>query len=184
MATYARRGAPLAREQGSLVLALIAVATLAWFLTRRRMAGMDAGPGTDPGAFGFYISSWVLMIAAMMFPSIVPMVLVYRLVQRRRGEAHAAASLGSTPLFVGGYLISWAVFGAPAYPRFVGVRSASIGVLSWHRGGPYVAGAVLLAAALYQVTPAKDACLLRCRGPLQFVTHAWRDGPAGALRMG
>ena len=184
MATYARRGAPLAREQGALILALIAVATLAWFLTQRRMAGMDAGPGTDPGAFGFYISSWVLMMAAMMFPSIVPMVLVYRLALRRRGELRPATSLGSTPLFVGGYLISWAAFGGLAYALFVGVRTASIGALSWHRGGPYVAGAVLLAAALYQLTPAKDACLRRCRGPLQFITHAWRDGPIGALRMG
>src|SRR5438128_3153240 len=184
MATYAKRDAPLAREQGALVLALIAVATAAWFLTERRMAGMDAGPGTDPGAFGFYVSSWVLMMAAMMFPSIVPMVLVYRLAQRRRSELRPAASLGSTPLFVGGYLISWAAFGGLAYALFVGVRSASIGAFSWHRGGPYVAGAVLLAAALYQVTPAKDACLRRCRGPLQFITHAWRDGPMGALRMG
>src|SRR5438128_760991 len=90
MATYAKRDAPLAREQGALVLALIAVATAAWFLTERRMAGMDAGPGTDPGAFGFYVSSWVLMMAAMMFPSIVPMVLVYRLAQRRRSELRPA----------------------------------------------------------------------------------------------
>src|SRR6266566_7861114 len=184
MATYARRGAPLAREQGALILALIAVATLAWFLTQRRMAGMDAGPGTDPGAFAFYISSWVLMMAAMMFPSIVPMVLVYRLAQRGRGELRPAASRGSTPLFVGGYLISWAAFGGLAYALFVGVRTASIGAFSWHRGGPYVAGAALLVAALYQLTPAKDACLRRCRGPLQFITHAWRDGSVGALRLG
>jgi len=162
----------------------MAVATLAWFLTQRRMAGMDAGPGTDLGAFGFYIGSWVLMMAAMMFPSIVPMVLVYRLAQSRRSELRAAAALGSTPLFVAGYVISWAAFGTLAYALFVAVRAASIGAFSWRHGGPYVAGAVLLAAALYQLTPAKDACLRRCRGPLQFVTHAWRDGPVGALRMG
>src|SRR2546430_17715677 len=108
MATYARRGAPLAREQGALILALIAVATLAWFLTQRRMAGMDAGPGTDPGAFGFYIGSWVLMMAAMMFPSIVPMVLVYRLAHPRRGEVGPGGSLRSPPLLLCGYLFSWA----------------------------------------------------------------------------
>src|SRR2546430_16078879 len=112
------------------------------------------------------------------------MVVVYRLARRRRCELGPASARGSAPLFVRGYLISWAAFGGLAYALFVGARTASIGAFSWHRGGPYVAGAVLLVAALYQLTPAKDACLRRCRGPLQFITHAWRDGPVGALRMG
>src|SRR3989441_3610548 len=126
MATYARRGAPLAREQGALILALIAVATLAWFLTQRRMAGMDAGPGTDPGAFGFYIGSWVLMMAAMMFPSIVPMVLVYRLAQRRRGGLGPAGSLGSPPPFVRGHLVSLAALRVVADAVVVRGRTASV----------------------------------------------------------
>ncbi len=184
MAIQAKRGATLPRGQAGLVLALVGLASLAWLLTDRRMAGMDAGPWTDLGTFSFYISSWVLMMAAMMFPSIVPMVLVYRLVQRSRRDLRPAAARGSTALFIGGYLISWAAFGALAYALQVVLRSASAGAFSWHRGGPYLAAGVLLAAAVYQLTPAKDACLRRCRGPLQFVTHAWRDGPTGAVVMG
>jgi predicted metal-binding membrane protein len=180
MTAYASRVGPLARTQGGLIAVLLGLALAGWLITDWRMAGMDAGPGTDLGALGFYTSAWVVMMAAMMFPSIVPMVLVYRTVERRRRATHR----GSTSMFVAGYLALWTVFGLFAYALFVGVRSLSIGALSWHRGGPYFAGGVLLVAGIYQLTPAKDACLTRCRGPLQFLTRAWRDGPIGAFRMG
>ncbi|HEY2200612.1 MAG TPA: DUF2182 domain-containing protein, partial [Solirubrobacteraceae bacterium] len=58
------------------------------------------------------------------------------------------------------------------------------GALNWGHGGRYFAGAVLLAAAVYQLTPAKNACLRRCRGPLDFVLEHWREGRLGALGMG
>jgi predicted metal-binding membrane protein len=148
------------------------------------MAGMNAGPGTDPGTLGFYTLSWVVMMAAMMFPSIVPMVLTFSAIQRRRRARAVVARGVSTNLFTAGYLLSWTVAGLAAYGAFVGVRSLSIGALRWSHGGRYVAGAVLLAAAAYQLTPAKDACLRRCRGPLDFVLEHWREGGLGALRMG
>jgi predicted metal-binding membrane protein len=184
MAVYARRRGSLARGQDGLIALLVGMALVGWLITDRRMSGMDAGPGTGLGSFGFYIASWVVMMAAMMFPSIVPMVLVYRLIERRRRELQHVSRRGSTTLFVAGYLVSWTAFGALAYALFVGVRSLSIGAFSWHRGGPYLAGGVLLAAAFYQLSPAKDACLRRCRGPLEFLSGAWRDGPVGALRLG
>ncbi|MDX6637780.1 MAG: hypothetical protein QOJ01_1291, partial [Solirubrobacterales bacterium] len=55
---------------------------------------------------------------------------------------------------------------------------------SWDQGGPYLAGGVILAAAAYQLTPLKDACLSRCRGPLDFLTERWRDGVGGAVLLG
>lgn len=167
-----------------VLTSLLAATVLAWILTRQRMLGMDAGPGTDPGSLGFYVVSWVAMMSAMMFPSIAPMVLTFALIQRRRRERGSIDQAVSTWLFVAGYLAVWTAFGLLAYGLFVGVRSLSIGALSWHRGGRYVAGAVLLAAAIYQLTPAKDACLRRCRGPLEFLLSEWRDGASGALRMG
>jgi predicted metal-binding membrane protein len=148
------------------------------------MLGMDAGPGANPGTLGFYVVSWVVMMSAMMFPSIAPMVLTFALVQRRRHERGMIDRAIATWLFVAGYLITWTAFGLLAYGLFVGLWSLSIGALSWHRGGAYLAGAVLVAAAAYQLTPAKDACLRRCRGPLDFLLTQWRDGPWGALRMG
>jgi predicted metal-binding membrane protein len=172
------------RIQVSLLVSLLAAAILAWVLTRNRMVGMDAGPGTDPGSLGFYVVSWVVMMSAMMFPSIAPMVLTFAFVQRRRRERGAVQGAVSNWLFVAGYLITWTAFGLAAYGLFVGVRSLSGGVFAWHQGGRYLAGAILIAAGAYQLTPAKDACLRRCRGPLDFVMTEWRDGAPGAVRMG
>jgi predicted metal-binding membrane protein len=182
MASVAQRRP--ARFQVGLLASLLALATLAWLLTRERMIGMDAGPGSDPGSLGFYVLSWIVMMAAMMFPSIAPMVLTFGFVQRRRRDRGAVDRTVSSWVFVAGYLLTWTAFGVVVYGLYVGVRSLSIGELSWHRGGAYLAGGVLLAAAVYQLTPAKDACLRRCRGPLDFVLTHWRDGPLGALRMG
>jgi predicted metal-binding membrane protein len=175
---------PAARFRVGVLASLLGLAVPAWLLTRERMLGMDAGPGTDPGTLGFYVVSWVVMMSAMMFPSIVPMVLAFGSVQRRRGDREMVDRLVSSPVFVAGYLLTWTAFGLLAYGLYVGVRSLSIPALSWHRGGPYLAGGALLAAAIYQLTPTKDACLRRCRSPLDFVLTHWRDGPAGALRMG
>jgi predicted metal-binding membrane protein len=153
-------------------------------VTDRQMAGMDAGPGTDLGTLGFYTSAWVVMMAAMMFPSVWPMVLGYRFIASRREERVRGAQPGSIALFLLGYVATWTLFGLAAYGLFDGIRSVSHGTFAWHRGGRYVAGGVLLAAAVYQLTPAKNACLTRCRSPFQFFTESWRDGRFGALRMG
>ena len=174
----------LRRVEAALLTSLLVAAVAAWILTRARMLGMDAGRGTDPGGLGFYVVSWVVMMSAMMFPSIAPMVLTFALVQRNRRERASIDRAAPAWLFVAGYLATWTAFGLLAYGLFVVACSLSIGALSWHRGGRYLAGAVLLAAALYQLTPAKDACLRRCRGPLDFLMSQWRDGAWGALRMG
>ncbi|HMJ72510.1 MAG TPA: DUF2182 domain-containing protein [Solirubrobacterales bacterium] len=165
-------------------IALLLGSTLfAWLLSVGRMAGMDAGPGTDPGALGFYLTTWVVMMAAMMFPSIAPMVLAHATVERGRA-ASGKGQTGATAAFVAGYLVCWTAFGLGAYALLELGRALHLGVLSWDRGGPYFAGVVILAAAAYQLTPLKDACLSKCRGPLDFVLGHWRDGPGGSLRMG
>src|ERR671934_2586 len=53
-------------RQAALVAALVVLAIFAWLVTDDRMAGMDAGPGTDPGALGFYVGVWVVMMAALI----------------------------------------------------------------------------------------------------------------------
>jgi predicted metal-binding membrane protein len=168
-----------------LVAALLVLAVVGWLVTDERMAGMDAGPGTDPGALGFYVGVWVVMMAAMMFPSIWPMVAIYARIQRGRREQGKARS-GPLPvaLFVGGYLAAWTGFGLAAYGLIELGRALSIDALAWDSAGPYVAGGVIFAAAVYQLTPAKDVCLRKCRGPLDFVLGYWKPGYAGALRMG
>jgi predicted metal-binding membrane protein len=170
--------------QLGLIFGLLLLAAIAWAMTGDRMAGMDAGPGTDLGGLGFWVTAWVVMMAAMMFPSIAPMVVMYaRIEEGKRRKGHPT-QVGATAIFVGGYLLTWAAAGLIAYAIFEIGRSLDLGFLAWDSGGPYVAGGVILAAAIYQLTPLKDVCLRHCRNPLTFVLMHWRPGRIGALRMG
>jgi predicted metal-binding membrane protein len=172
-----------ARGQLAVVSALLALAGVAWVATDLRMTGMDAGPGTDPGGIGFYISTWVVMMAAMMFPAIAPMVLAYRNLQYRQPQ-EPQAHAGEAGLFLGGYLAVWAAAGLLGYAALKAGRSLDGGFFAWDRAGRWAAVGVLVVAALYELTSRKGACLTRCRCPGGFLLERWRDGRRGALRMG
>jgi predicted metal-binding membrane protein len=168
----------------ALVALLVGMAAAAWAVTDLRMGGMDDGPGTDPGTLGFYVSTWVVMMAAMMFPSVAPMVLTYVRLHRGRRERGLVAPAGAVAVFLGGYLAAWTGAGLAAYGLLEAGRALDGGALAWDRAGRWVAVGVLAAAALYELTPLKHACLRRCRGPLGFFMESWREGRTGALRMG
>ena len=133
---------------------------------------------------GFYVTTWTVMMAAMMFPSIAPMVLMYVGLQRGRRERGLPAPAGATASFVAGYLLLWAAVGLVGYAILTLGRELDGGLFAWDRAGRWVTVGVLLAAAAYEFTPLKEACLTRCRGPLGFLVSEWRDGRVGALRMG
>jgi predicted metal-binding membrane protein len=163
--------------------ALLAAALVAWIVTYQRMHGMDGGPGTKLGGLGWYLGLWVTMMAAMMLPSVAPMVLVFSRVNRERARR---GSIGAAPtwVFVAGYLIVWTAYGLLAYGLYRVAKDAAPHFLGWNKGGRYIAGGALVFAGLYELTPLKEVCLRHCRGPLHFVLGGWRDGQAGALRMG
>jgi predicted metal-binding membrane protein len=166
-----------------LAALVLAGALAAWIITVQRMRGMDAGPGTGLGGLGWYVGIWVTMMAAMMLPSAAPMVLLFAKVsgdRARRGQAE----LVPTWIFVAGYLVAWTLYGLLAYGVYRAVISAGTDWLAWERSGRYVAGGALVAAGVYQLTPLKDVCLRHCRSPLHFLLHDWRQGRAGAFRMG
>jgi predicted metal-binding membrane protein len=167
-----------------LIGALIVLAVVAWTLTDERMGGMDAGPGTDPGALGWFLGVWVVMMAAMMFPSIAPMVVMHVRIQEGRRQRGQEAALGATTLFVAGYLVSWTAAGIAGYGLFQLGHALTGDAFSWDNAGPYLAGAIIVGAAVYQLTPLKDVCLRHCRSPLMFLMSHWAPGRAGALRMG
>src|SRR3954453_1266999 len=170
--------------QLGLIFGLLLLAAVAWAMTGDRMGGMDAGPGTDLGGLGFWVTAWVVMMAAMMFPSIAPMVLMYARIEEGKREQGKRTEAGTTALFVVGYLLTWGAAGVIGYAIIQGGRALDLSFLAWHNGGPYIAGGVILAAGIYQLTPLKDACLRRCRSPMMFLLTAWRPGRNGALRMG
>jgi predicted metal-binding membrane protein len=165
------------RSRAGLVVLLLALAAVAWWSTVDRMAGMDGGPGTDLGTLGWFLGVWVVMMAAMMFPSLAPTTALYARMTRQRGWIRPL-------LFTAAYLLVWGAAGLLAYGLFRLGRSAFGGDLAWRSGGRWFAGAVLAIAAIYELTPLKNVCLGKCRSPLGFLLGAWRDGNRGALEMG
>jgi predicted metal-binding membrane protein len=174
------RGRRIEREQMLLALVLFALAAASWWITGRRMDGMAAGATADLGDLGFYTGVWVVMMAAMMFPSVWPIIGMYERIRVGRADAPRAG----TVLVVTGYLGIWTAWGVAAYGLIKGAQSVFGDFLPWDGAGRWVAAGVVLAAAVYQLTPLKNACLTRCRGPLMFVMENWRPGARGALRMG
>jgi predicted metal-binding membrane protein len=166
-----------ARARLGLIATLFVLAAIAWWSTADRMSGMDAGPGTALGALGWFLGVWVVMMAAMMFPSVAPTVALYaRMV---RGRAPLAPFV-----FAAGYLVTWTAAGLVAYALFDLGRSVLGDQLAWDAAGRWLAGGTLIVAAAYEVTPLKDVCLSKCRSPLGFLLGAWRGGTRGALEMG
>ncbi len=145
--------------------------------------GAHGGMSADLDTLGF-AGMWTLMMAAMMLPSVWPTALVYqRLQAARRERGQDAASMGSA-LLLAGYLAAWAAAGFIGFAIVVVGHAFEIEALSWDRGGPLLAGGVIVAAAAYQLTPLKGVCLRHCRGPFSFLLEHWRPGATGAARMG
>ncbi|WP_307794446.1 DUF2182 domain-containing protein [Arthrobacter cavernae] len=157
---------------------------MSWVVTAPRMSGMDMGRWTDPGSLGFFLTTWVVMLAAMMFPSVAPMVVSYARIHRHRRESGRPAPRGGTAVFVAGYLIAWTIFGVAAYALYASVAALFPNFLSSDPGGRYLAAGVILAAAAYQLTAAKNVALMKCRTPMDFILRRMRSGYGGALRMG
>jgi len=171
------------RKPVAVAGALVGGALVAWIVTFVRMRGMDTGPGAELGGLGWYLGIWVTMTAAMMLPATVPMVVVFSRVSRERAQ-HRSFLGAPTWVFLAGYLVTWTLYGLVAYGLDRRARSAAPDLLTWLHGERYPAGAALVAAGLYELTPLKEVCLRHCRGPIHFVHAGWRDGSAGALRMG
>jgi predicted metal-binding membrane protein len=170
--TFSRvRSAPLA------CVGLLAAAGVAWWVTAERMAGMDAGPGTNLRTIGWFTGAWAVMMAAMMLPSLGP-----------TAAAYATLSRDRTPrpwlLFTAGYMLVWTAAGVLAYGVFTLGKSLLAAPLAWHAGGRLLAAAVLGLAALYELTPAKHACLLRCRAAPRSGNGGWRERRSIGLASG
>ena len=160
-----------------LVVLLFALAAVGWWWTAGEMDGMDNGPWTALGSFGWFLSVWIVMMAAMMFPSVAPTVALYSRMTRHHSPLQPV-------VFAAGYIATWTAAGLGAF-----LIGGTAGYLSgdlfvWDRAGRRIAAATLLLAAVYQLTPLKDVCLGKCRSPLGLLLGSWRDGPWGAFRMG
>ncbi len=166
-----------ARARLGLIALLFGLAVVCWWVTVDRMRGMDGGPGTDLGTLGWFIGVWVVMMAAMMFPSVAPTVALYSRMTKSRDPL--------APLvFTSGYLLTWTAAGVLAFGVSELGGSLLGDELAWNNAGKWAAGGILIVAALYELTPVKDVCLSKCRSPLGFLLGSWRGGLSGALQMG
>jgi predicted metal-binding membrane protein len=159
-----------------MVAALLTPAGLAWWSTVRSMTRMNAGPGATLGSVGWFTGVWVVMMAAMMLPSLAPTAAVFAALVRREPSR--------VLLFAAGYLLVWGVVGVAAHGAFELGRSLFAGSLAWHSGGRLLATGVLALAALYQLTPLKRASLSRCRIPLRYMNASRHATRKGSLAMG
>ena len=167
-----------ARARLGLIAALFGLAAIAWWSTADRMDGMDAGPGTALGALGWFLGVWLVMMAAMMLPSVAPTVALYARMVRSRTPRRAVRVHRRLPRDVDRR-------GTRRVRRSSSsARSVLGGELAWDGAGRWLAGGTLVAAAAYELAPFKDVCLAKCRSPLGFLLGAWRPGAWGAAVMG
>jgi predicted metal-binding membrane protein len=160
--------------------ALVILAVAAWFVTVAQARGMGIGPGTMGMDLPIFVGTWVVMMAAMMFPSVAPVTILWTRTIYRKETGGARARRISE--FVTGYLVAWTAFGLVAFAALVATgRLAELApdAARWLGVGIFVL------AGIYQLTPLKDVCLRHCRSPIAQLLHYGNlKGPARDLRVG
>jgi predicted metal-binding membrane protein len=157
-------------------LGLAAAAAWALLLGPIQMSGM--GGASISVAAALFMTTWLVMLTAMMLPAMIPMAVTYQRITATRPRGPALLTV-----FVLGYLIVWSVAGLVplVFNLALPVLQMRLGMGVWLR----VVAVALVVVGLYQLSPAKTACLKACRSPLGFfMTHDFGPGPAGALRLG
>lgn len=189
-----RRGSPLAFfAVSALVFAASAAVTIVWCASMSAMGGMPMPGGwtmsmawmrmpgqTWPGAAASFLGMWVVMMVAMMLPSLVPMLWPYRQAVGGPGEPR----LGRLTVLVGvGYFFVWTVFGMAAFPPGVALAAVTMQQPALARAAPIAFGVVVLIAGALQLTAWKARHLTCCREapgrgrPLPAdAGTAWRHG--------
>jgi predicted metal-binding membrane protein len=202
----------LRRDRLAVVGALALVIALAWsyillgagtgmsaFETADEMTGMPsdgsdmAMGGSDmamamaptawaPGYAVLMFFMWWIMMIAMMLPSASPMILLYA--RFNRTQRDKGAPYVPTGVFALAYLLVWAGFSLVAVSAQWALERTGLLSSMMASTSVILGSALLIAAGVYQLTPLKYACLKHCRAPLLFISHHWRPGRWGALRMG
>ncbi len=171
--------------------ALAAVTAVSWLYLYLQMGPMAAMADVAmPAAFGPWSASdfalnlaiWWAMMPGMMLPSAAPMILTFATINRNKRTR--GRPFVPTAVFTTGYLLAWGLFGVFATLADWGLERAALISPITGRLGPILGAVVIIAAGVYQLTPLKSMCLTHCRSPFDFVLNHWREGGAGALRMG
>lgn len=143
---------------------------------------MPVTPARDGSLLVLGAVMWSIMMIAMMLPTATPMVLSFTRVQHQRRSRRQAVRL--TWLFIAGYLLAWTLFSLAAAVTQWALHGLGLMTSAMGRTEPLLAGGFLIAAGIFQWSGLKDACLTKCRSPLDFLLNEWREGSTGVLVMG
>jgi predicted metal-binding membrane protein len=192
----------------AVVISLIATSALAWIASVNQPDMMVAMTTYSPFSISLFTASWTAGMAAMMFPAITPMVLLYnRLVTSKQNNRTSQSSVTiqekeeqeedhskvtssrSFPslriiLFVGSYLFVWALTGIALLLGWSVVMNNTIMTADSASLIQYLYGSLLIVAGVYQFTPLKRICIGYCESPMSFFMRRWREGTSGAVNMG
>jgi predicted metal-binding membrane protein len=135
------RGRDTSKLRRAALTATLGLAAASWVVAVRQMHGMDMGVATELGSLAFFVPLWVWMMAAMMLPGAAPAV-------ARRADS--GGRVGAVPLFVGSYLAVWTLVGVALYALY-------------RPHGTVSAGAIAVAAGVYELTPLKQHFRRLCR---------------------
>jgi predicted metal-binding membrane protein len=169
-----------ARQLAVPWVGLAVLAAGAWAVTIILARTMGNGPGTMGLPLLPFLGLWVVMMAAMMLPSVAPVAVLWT-----RLISGASAGIGRAvrmSLFLSGYLVVWAAFGAVAFAALTGsarLLTASPAAAKW------LGVAIFISAGVYQLTPWKDWCLRHCRSPIgALMYYVGFRGPGRDVRVG
>jgi len=173
------------RQRNAILALLLGLAAASWAALYVQAASMDMAAmmsATMGLSFILFLAVWVVMMAAMMFPTAAPMILMFHRVQNSRKDSGPSQLL--VWIFVGSYMVVWTAAGAIAYAAATGGEYLT-GWMGWSPQSVARAGGLMLVfAGLYQVTPLKTLCLSKCQSPIGFIMTSWRPGRRGAFEMG
>jgi len=179
------------RELSLILIALVLLSSLAWAGTVYQAGSMGLGLITcsmtmgTPFSLGsalLYVVLWGVMMVAMMFPAMAPVVGLFSTIARRKREQGLPHT--SAWVFVAGYLVLWTLAGGVGYTADLAIQLLPEVFPALKTYGLVIGGLTLMVAGVYQLTPLKYLCLSQCRSPMGFLLSSWRDGATGAFRMG
>ena len=194
---YPRLASAIGLAPLRIPVSLIVLTGVAWAVLLHHAISMSesmgsAGPGAmgvemigtefTLGGLGVFLAGWTVMMGAMMLPSATPMILTFAAVQARHNRNVAV----TTWIFIAAYIFVWAYAGLVVYVLLHAGKDL-VYDFGWFQNGAWARlalGVTLTVAGLYQFTPLKRLCLHRCRSPLAFLKHHWRDDSADASEMG
>jgi len=176
--------------QKIILVSLLSTAGLSWLLSTSQPEMMNIMYTYNPVLIALFTASWTAGMAAMMFPAIVPMVLLYsRLVTNKQSESTEViiqpkfSHIFKVILFIGMYLVIWALSGVGL---LLGWSVPINSLVTLHETNilGIIFGGILIISGIYQFTPLKNKCIGYCESPLSFFMRRWKNGIVGAIKMG